>query len=157
MNLEEPQFVDRPAMTVAGLDKRYTFDRVPEIPKQWEQLEPHLGSIPGQVDRVTYGVSHDGDQGGFGYLAGVEVKDTANLPEGFVTREIPARHYAVFTHRGHVSGLHSTCGAIWQQWLPKSGCRPIAECASMIERYDDKFCPDSADSEVTIWIPIEKA
>ena len=51
---------------------------------------------------------------------------------------IAPQHYAVFTHRGHNSGIRGTCNAIWNKWLPQSG-REVD--APDFERYDERFDP----------------
>jgi AraC family transcriptional regulator len=42
------------------------------------------------------------------------------VPNGMVSRTIPAHLYAVFRHDGAVSSLPDTMKYIWGSWLPKS-------------------------------------
>ena len=80
------------------------------------------------------------DEGCFKYLAGVEVKGAAPLPEGF-----------------DGSGLHPQMQAampmIWGEMLPKSG-RKVAT-APDFELYPAGFAPNRQGAYVDIWIPVE--
>ena len=59
--LEPPRFVDGKLLLVAGLGERYDCDSSAAIPAQWQRFLPHFGRIPGQVDKVAYGVRCNGD------------------------------------------------------------------------------------------------
>src|SRR5207253_7533104 len=154
MNLESPRIVDAKPMLIAGLDQRYEYDKTSEIPAQWGRFAPHIGSIPGQVGGVCYGVSHEMDKTGFRYLAGVDVTSADGLPEGFSILQLPAQRYAVFPHREHVSKLSETCGAIGSQWLPQSGYEAV-DSPVMLERYGEGFDPRTGMGDVEVWLPIK--
>ena len=153
-DLAAPRFEQAPALLIAGLGARYAQGGDPAIPLQWQRFMPHIGHVPGQAGDVTYGVIANFDEdNSFDYIAGVEVKRFVDLPEGFTTIRLPARRYAVFTHRGHVSGVPATMAAIWRDWLPSSGHR-FAD-APFFERYDGRFNPRTGDGEVELWLPLE--
>ena len=122
-HIEAARFEDGRPMIFAGLSERYTPATAGDIPSLWKRVAPNLGSIQGQVDHVAYGVVSNmaGADGGFDYMAGVEVSQAVALPDGFVNLSIPAHRYAVFAHDGHVSKLKDTIGGIWNDWLPASG------------------------------------
>ncbi|MBW8858504.1 MAG: AraC family transcriptional regulator, partial [Caulobacter sp.] len=125
---------------------------------QWRRLVPHLGHIPhqvrGELADVTYGViANSDDHGNFDYLAGVEVTDFSDLPEGFATLRIPARSYAVFRHGEHISTIRTTMRAIWAAWLPASAYE--AADAPMFERYGPEFDPRTGEGGLEIWLPVE--
>jgi AraC family transcriptional regulator len=155
LSTDPPRFETSKVLLVAGLSERY--DGVAAsagIPAQWQRFARHLGSIPGQVSNVTFGVCYNtDDEGGMDYLAGVEVKDFTTLPEGFAHLRIPATKYAVFLHRRHISMIRSTWNTIWNEWLPQSGHE--AADAPIIERYDQRFDPLSGNGEVELWVPIQ--
>jgi len=65
---------------------------------------------------------------------------------------IPARRYAVFSHRDHISTIRSTMATIWTQWLPESG-HQLAD-APNFERYGEEFDSRSGAGGLTIWIPL---
>src|SRR5690349_19696858 len=105
--LEPPRFEDGSFLLIAGMSGRFTSKSLPEIATLWEHFAPHIGSVPGQVGSVAYGVCYNArqDVDGIDYLAGVEVADVAGLPEGFAQLRIPPQRYAVFAHRGPASKL----------------------------------------------------
>jgi AraC family transcriptional regulator len=110
-------------MLVAGLRRQHSFaDAVRTIPLQWEAFRA-LPPLPGAVAGATYGVICGAAADGFEYMSGIEVRDFSGLPADLGRMRIPAQRYAVFEHRGHVSGIQS----LWQQamddWLPRSGFR----------------------------------
>ena len=142
------------SFTIAGFGERYTQQTNKSIPALWERLAPQLGKIPGQIGNETYGVCCNFDgHGGFLYIAGVEVRSTSVLPPYFTWHTLAPQRYAVFEHRGKLSGLGHTFEKIWKQWLPASGER--AAEAPEFERYGDDFDPETASGLVEIWIPLE--
>jgi len=71
--------------------------------------------------------------------------------------QLPARRYAIFAHRGHVSTLQQTIAAIFSQWLPQSGQRvtpPAAGALGFIERYGEGFNPQSGRGDIEVWLPL---
>lgn len=155
-NLAEPCIIDGKPMLIAGIAARYHGSNA-GIPEQWQRFAPQIGRIPGQVGRATYGVVFDslGNEVSFGYLAGVEVSAVRDLPQGFGHLELPARRYAVFTHRGHVSALPQTMHAIMADWLPNSGHQHVTDGADFFERYGEEFDPRTGTGGVELWIPIK--
>lgn len=153
VELAPPREEQGPPLLIAGLGERYTFETNLGIPALWARFVPRLGRIPHTIGTETYGVccNSDGD-GNFDYIAGVAVCSTQDLPGDFVHVDLPARRYAVFTHRGHVSGIRDTVYSIWNHYLPASGYRVLA--APDFERYGSAFCPDTGTGEVEIWIPV---
>lgn len=149
-----PRIDSRPAFIVAGLSRRHAMAGAPGIPAQWQAFAPHIGSIPGEAPGVSYGVcSNYDDDGGYDYLAGVEVRGRGDLPSGFTTIALPAQRYAVFTHKGHVATIAATFKYAWGEWLPASG-EKAAE-APMFERYDQRFDPMTGSGEMEVWLPLE--
>ena len=148
------RFEDGKEMLLAGLSASYTLDTRAAIPAQWGRFAPHLGRVPGQVGESSYGVSWNATpEGGFDYLCGVEVADGARLPPAFAQVRLPARRYAVFAHREHVSKMPATFDAIFGTWLPNSGRKPAH--APSFERYSGDFDPCAGTGSVEIWIPLE--
>jgi AraC family transcriptional regulator len=152
--LEPPRFETGRPLLIAGLGECYTFAADAGIPAQWQRFQPYIGNIPGQVGRTAYGVCHNADgDGNFEYVCGVEVRDFSGLPPELSRVRVPARRYAVFSHRGHVSSVRGTVSAIWNQWLPESGHQ--AADAPNFERYDERFDPRTGLGGFEIWIPVE--
>jgi len=53
---------------------------------------------------------------------------------------------------GPVAGIYQTWQAIWEQWIPTSGLKPVH--APEIERYDHRYQRASRDGIVEIWTPV---
>lgn len=144
-------------LLVAGLRDRFTETTRDKIPALWQRLAPHLGRIPGQVDRAAYGISFCADDPtGFDYLAGVVVSSFAGLPPDWSQVKIPALRYAVFPHEGHVSEIFRTAEGI-EQWLPQSGYHCVGApdgVPMLIERYGERFNPATGTGDIELWAPI---
>lgn len=156
MTRHEPtRFEDGKPMLIAGLHQRYTDATAGDIPSLWRRFALHLGGIPGQVDRVAYGVVSNmaGSDSGFDYIAGVEVSQTNSLPEGFESISLPAHRYAVFAHGGYVSELKDTIKGIWNDWLPASGYKP-STMPGLLERYGHGFNPLTGLGDIEVWVPV---
>jgi len=153
MSISPVRFVDSDSMLLAGLDKHFAFSTMAEIPKLWGDFVPFLGSVSGQVGNVAYGLSYDMNDSGFRYMAAVEIEQIGPLPEGFVTKSLPALRYAVFQHEEHLSKLCITIDSIWHQWLPSSG-EVVTDPSIMFERYGPGFCPDAGKGDLEIWLAI---
>ena len=139
IDLEPPRFENGRMLLIAGLGERYTFETNHGI--------PHNGSGSSRISatfragrRTAYGVCCNGDgAGNFDYIAGVEVSNFDDMPDGFSRVRIPAQRYAVFSHRDHVSRIRATVYTIWNKWLPASGHEHAD--APDFERYDERFDP----------------
>ncbi|HZD25801.1 MAG TPA: AraC family transcriptional regulator [Alphaproteobacteria bacterium] len=156
--LPPPRFEPLGPLAIAGLGARFEIGRPAGIPALWQRVHDHLGHIPGQCGDTAYGLcSHrfaGGGEGSFYYLAGVEVSDLSAIPPELTGIRLPAQRYAVFPHEGHVSTVGATARAIWQDWLPRSGCR-VGELPDMLERYDHRFDPWNGRGGLEIWLPLK--
>jgi AraC family transcriptional regulator len=151
--LEPPRFETGKALLIAGSGERYTWETSAGIPALWQRFQAYIGTIPGQISNVAYGVCCNGDDAGnFDYIAGVEVRDFSVLPAGFSRVRIPEQRYAVFSHREHIATIRRTVGTIWNQWLPQSGYR--AADAPNFERYGPEFDGRTGMGGLEIWVPI---
>ncbi len=111
--LDPPRFQDGAGMLLAGLSARYHHASNAAIPGQWARFAPYLGNVAGATPYLAYGaVYNTDDAGNFDYMACVEVRSFDDLPEGFERLRVAPQRYAVFTHKGHISGIQATCGAI---------------------------------------------
>src|SRR5215831_12346424 len=90
VNLNPPRFENGKRLLVGGLSERYTCETSAGIPSQWQRFVSHLGHIPGQVGRTTYGVCRNSDDAGnFDYVCGVGVSDFSKLPLDWSRVRIP--------------------------------------------------------------------
>jgi AraC family transcriptional regulator len=154
-NLEPPRFATGKPLLIAGIGERISSENGAGIPGQWQRFHRAVDSIPGRIGKVAYGVCCNGDDAGnFDYIAGVEVSDFSDLPREFSTVRIPEQHYAVFSHRDHISTIRRTINTLWNEWLPASKLK--AADAPSFERYDESFDPLTGNGGVEIWIPVRE-
>src|SRR5258708_26528678 len=156
--LEAPRFENAKALLIAGLREHYTSVTMKNMPELWESFGPHIGNIPGQVGRVAYGLCFNAlRRDGVDYLVGVEVSDSSDLPGDFSVANIPAKKYAVFSHREHVSKMYQTLDAI-DKWFPGSGLEVASEAAqapNFFERYSEEFDPRTGMGGMEVWVSIK--
>ncbi|MGZ8379244.1 MAG: GyrI-like domain-containing protein [Gemmatirosa sp.] len=155
--LDPVRYVDGPAMLLGGIRREHPYADSPRgIAAQWAELTA-LGALPGQVGTVTYGVicGNAPERQAFEYMSAVEVQDLAALPPALGRMRVQPQHYAVFEHHGHVSTIHETWGAIWDEWRARSGREGVH--APDFERYDARFDPRTGTGVVEIWFPIHPA
>jgi AraC family transcriptional regulator len=153
--LAAPRIQDGRALLIAGLGEHFIFENTAGIPALWQRFDEHLGSVPGQVGEIAYGVCYNtDDSGAFDYIAGVEVADFAALSKDFARLRVTEQRYAVFTHQEHVSTIRGTFTAIFNDWMPQSGHR-MAD-APAFERYDERFDSRTGMGGFEIWIPLKR-
>ena len=153
----EPRLENGKPLLIAGLRKTYAPAAMRGIPMQWQAFAPHIGKIPGQIGRTTYGICWQAaDSANVEYLTGVEVSTFAGLLDDFTVVSLPAAKYAVFPHRAHVSKLYETCDAI-SRWLPESGHQSAAdvETPAFFERYSEEFDPQAGFGGMEVWVPLQ--
>lgn len=152
--LDAPRIEQGRTLLVAGLAERCDMAGAAGIPALWSRFLEHFGHIPGQVGDKAYGVIWNGDdEGNMEYMAGAEVADFSDLPAEFTRLRIPAQIYAVFAHRGHITGIRATWMAIWGQALPAAGLT-VAD-APAFELYGREFDPRTGFGGFEIWVPVK--
>lgn len=153
--INPPRIERMEARLVAGLNRAYACGAFGGIPDQWSRFSAFIGLVPNAVeDGVAYGVSHEISETGdrIEYLSGVEVSREDGLPIEFSTVQLQHGDYAVFEHRGHVSGIAATWKAIFTHGLPALG-RDIASTPSF-ERMDKRFDGRKGEGVIEIWLPL---
>ena len=161
-----PQLRSEGPFTLVGVGGRFVSvlapdaDNMERIPALWHELMQRASEIEGRVDGVMWGACMpvpDGQparDGELYYVAGAPVREGAVAPEGMESHTIAPATYAVFTHRGPLSGLGETYRMIHGEWLPASGYHPAA--GAELERYDARF-DGGEHSEMEIWVPVVPA
>jgi AraC family transcriptional regulator len=147
------RFEDAPIRHLAGIRRWHTHAGAAEsIPAQWAEFatSPLFQNHPPGC--VTYGALCAAREEAFEYMTAVEVESFANLDPSAGRMRIPALHFAIFEHEGPVAGIHHTWRAIWEQWIPASGLKPVH--APEFERYDHRYKPATRDGIVEIWTPV---
>ena len=151
-----PRFAEGDPMRVIGLAEPYDAGTMARIPEQWERLQERLGEVSGRTAPAQFGLFYHLGENPFAaeYVTGVIVADDAPLPAGFIERRLPARRHAVFTHRGHVSGLRRLVDAIFREWLPRSG-HAAGGYPDFVEVYGEDFDPARLAGAIEVWVPLQ--
>jgi predicted transcriptional regulator YdeE/DNA-binding transcriptional MerR regulator len=156
-NNMQPKIITRPAFDVMGLCYHGN-NQNQEIAAMWGEFNQRAPEIlPAAVpDTGAYGVCLMAEglpEGHFEYVAGFEVREGAAVPEGMVTRRVPAQKYAVFSHTGPLDSLRETYNNIYQVWLPQSGLELTG--GMDMEVYTDEFTDFAPDSVFYIYVPVK--
>ena len=155
----QPRIITRESEIAVGMGGAFQQGDSNSIGKLWDRFLPRKDDIKA-AKKYAVGIctpSHpqikvaNADQ--FVYIAGVPVQSPNSIPEGMVACELPAGRYAVFTHKGPISEIGHTLNYIWGTWLPKGEYEH--RDAPDFELYDERFDPDSADSEFDFYVPIK--
>ena len=90
----------------------------------------------------------------FSVMLGSPVEDLSHLPQTLVRKTLSGGRYALFTHRGALSGLQKTYQYIYGTWLPSAAAE--LDDREDFEAYERRvISPESPDNEVKIYIPIK--
>ncbi len=160
----EPEIVEKGALKVVGMHTKFIHALSPDangheiIGPLWGAFGPHMPTIPNRVGAdVSHGVMYAEEEKShpdeLHYIAGVPVSSFDDVPEGMVTREIPAGTYAVFTLKGPLTQFGRWCEQMYREWLPASAYEHGG--GEDLEQYDERFCFD--DPEVSVqeyWISV---
>jgi AraC-like DNA-binding protein len=109
----------------------------------------------GMRDKSLFFRQEKADSERLEYHAAIEVTSVGALPEGLVSVEVPAGHYARFEHRGPASRIDHTVSYAYASWLSQSGRRHTY--APDLEIYGERYHPTSDDSVMHYAIPITEA
>jgi AraC family transcriptional regulator len=149
----EPKIVTKPTFTVVGMKYRGKNEKN-EIPQLWEKFMPRAGEIKQRANPFGYGVmdNYDEKTGEFDYLAGVEVQNVSDAPEGMESWQVPEQTYAAFPC--NLKNIKETFQQIYHEWLPQSGYQRTD--GPEFEYYDESFRPDQGKLDLFIYIPVRK-
>ena len=151
--MQTPDIVEKPAFSVVGL-QYHGKNENDEIAQMWNELVPRIRDIESPTpSMVSYGVITEFDESTneMEYVAGVEVNELSEVPDGMVSVEVPAQTYAVFPTT--LPALHDTIARIYDEWLPDSDYERTS--GPEFELYDEDFDPNDEDSELHLYIPVE--
>lgn len=153
LKLQEPRFETAGPYLFVGINRRYRYDAMGGIPGQWEEFNRHAGTIPAEKPGAAYGICTNGDEDGMDYICAVEVSDFALVDKAMQRLRVPAQHYAVFSHPGHISEIQSVFQSVYSEWLPTSGYE--AADAPTFEKYGKSFDSTTGRGGFEIWLPIK--
>jgi len=152
------KIVELRPMKFIGLEY-YGENKNNEISEMWGKFMQVANSVPSRTNNQNYyGVcfSNEGDTHPIRYIAGLEVTSLDKIPEGMKGKSIDSGKYAVFTHQGLLHNLKETYDHIYGKWIPEANLTPVAGLDGLdFELYDDRFIPDSPDSEFDIYVKIK--
>lgn len=158
--LMDYRITKKESFTVLGASRTFGYENATqEIPAFWEE---HYAQKKCRYVEGRFGVNIDCLMGNesFEYLIADLYDPSMDIPEGFVTKTIPAFTWAVFPCIGPLPDtLQGINTRIFSEWLPALKEYEFA-AGYCIEMYDhpDKYPKGTADESYRseIWIPIAK-
>ena len=158
--LMDYKITKKESFTVLGVSKRFRYDNAKsEIPQFWQE---HYAAGNGKYVCGMFGINIDEQMGGedFEYLIADVYNPASDIPEGFVTKVIPAFTWAVFPCKGPMpQALQDVNQKIFSEWLPALKNYEFA-AGYCIEMYDDAaIYPNGTSDEnyyCEIWIPVKE-
>lgn len=154
------KIVEKESFLVLGVSRTFDYENCKqEIPRFWEE---HYKKGNGRYVCGMFGINIDEKMGNdsFEYLIADLYDPRAEIPEGFVTRTIPAFTWAVFSCDGPMpEALQDVNTKIFSEWLPALKEYEFA-AGYCIEMYDaaDKYPKGTQDENYhsEIWIPVRR-
>lgn len=154
------RIVKKDSFTVLGAMKKFSYENATtDISLFWDE---HYQKGNGKYVGGMFGVCIDGEMqdSDFDYMIADIYNPAVDIPDGFVTKTIPAFTWAVFPIKGAMpDALQDVNKKIFSEWLPALGDYDIAAGYS-VEMYDDpKQYPKGTEDEnyySEIWIPVKK-
>ncbi len=158
--LMDYKIVKKEAFTVIANARTFSYEGAKEtVPKFWQE---HFQTGKGAVICGCYGINIDLEMGQetFEYLIADPYNPQKEIPDGFVTRTIPAFDWAVFPCRGAMpDALQDVNTKIYTEWLTALKDYEFA-AGYCVEYYDDptKYEKGTMDDNYycEIWIPVRK-
>jgi len=149
----EYRIVEKEQFTVMGKLRRFDIETCyVDITNFWQE---HMQSEDSKIVCGMYGVYMDSDGKEIDYLIADNYLPWNDIPDGYVTRVIPAGTWAIFPCRGPLpKSLQDVNTKIWSDWLPNckeyklAGNYNIEMYTPPQENPEDYYCE--------IWIPVEK-
>lgn len=155
------RIVKKESFTVLGAARSIPYENAQTIvPELWAENARNGNGICGMFGvNIDENFNRDG-KGEFEYLIADLYNPAADIPEGLVTRTIPAYTWAVFPIKGAMpDAMQDVNVKIYSEWLPALKDYEIA-AGYCIEMYDipDKYPKGVGDENyyTEIWIPVKK-
>ena len=154
------KIVKKEEFTVVGKSKNFGYENAKEeIPQFWQQFYTEGN---GKYVCGMFGINIDEKMGRdtFEYLIADMYNPVMDVPEGFVTKTIPAFTWAVFPCKGAMpEALQDVNKRIFAEWLPALKDYEFA-AGYCVEMYEDpsKYQKGTRDENYysEIWIPVKK-
>lgn len=158
--LMDYKIVKKGEFAVLGVSKTFQYENAKqEVPQFWQN---YYKEGNGKYACGTFGINIDEQMGQevFEYLIADAYNPTMDIPEGFITKTIPAFTWAVFPCKGSLpAALQDANIKIFSEWLPALKDYEFAAgyCIEMYEN-PEKY-PNGIQDEnyyCEIWIPVKK-
>src|SRR5690606_27344794 len=121
--------------------------RITEISTALNELE--LWGVSTDPENYNQDIDH------FEYFISVEVSSFDDVPEGMITKTLPANDYVVFTHRGLADNIGKVHDYLYTTWLENNDY--VLNGLYNIEVYGERHKEEDPDnSEIEIYFPIKK-
>jgi AraC family transcriptional regulator len=149
------QIVSKAAFTVVGFKYRGKNEHN-EIPRLWDiEYLPRMNEIRHRTERyVSYGLmsNYDPETGEYDYLAGAEVSDATDIPQGMMVWQVPSQAYAVYPCI--LSEIGDAWDFMYQNWLPFSSY--VHADGPEFEYYGPEFttAADPAKARMYLYVPV---
>lgn len=125
------------------------------------RLQANKGKIANRSDRnCLIGLndykdfSGENGQPAFDFYAVAEVTDFFKIPDGMVTKELPASKYVVFSFTGRPQdSLQPVADYIYKEWFPQSTCQ-FNENAMYDFTKSDESVDKDGNGNIEYWVPI---
>lgn len=158
--LMEYKIIEKDSFTVLAASKQFKYENAKqEVPHFWQE---HYANGNGKYVCGMYGINIDEQMGNesFEYLIADIYNPTNEIPEGLITKTIPAFTWAVFPCVGPMPvALQNVNTKIFSEWLPALKEYEFA-AGYCVEMYDapDKYPNGIQDEKYysEIWIPVKK-
>jgi AraC family transcriptional regulator len=158
--LMDYKIMQKDSFTVIGASRTFKYENAKEeVPKFWNEF---FAQGNGKYVCGMYGINFDVDMSGdtFEYLIADNYNPAKEVPDGFVTKVIPAFTWAVFPCKGAMpKAFQELNSKVFSEWLP--ACKEYEIAAGYcIELYDDptKYKSGIQDENYysEMWIPVKK-
>ena len=154
------KIVKKEAFTVLAAAKTFSYENAKEtVPEFWKE---HYAAGNGQYVCGMFGINIDEEMGQdtFEYLIADMYNPLKDIPEGLITKTIPAFTWAVFPCKGAMPyALQDVNTKIFSEWLPALKDYEFA-AGYCVEMYDDvsKYPKGTQDENYysEIWIPVKE-
>jgi AraC family transcriptional regulator len=159
-----PRIEQRGRLLLAGLRRKHAVSPdmgaiMRSVEAQWVSFRPRRQELRHALNSDCYGILlkvSDGDVG-VEYFCGMEVSDASDLPEGFVTLDIPPLRYAMVRHTGTADDLLKTYFDIFGRLLPEAGLTVSGGkngAPEFIERFDSLYSLETRTGGPLIMVPL---
>lgn len=153
------QHICKDTFTVMGIEY-FGKNQNNEIPLLWNRFLNMMSTFTEHNKQKTFlGLcdhvpAYDPEKSEFAYMVCVEINQPlVHVPKGMITKTILKQDYIVFTHSGSSDTLDITYKYIYGTYFFKSSYE--LDDAPDFELYDDRYDPNSATSEIDIYIPVK--